>query len=340
MRIGRSFIVFSAFLLLFCILTGGVFASGNKEPTKGSGQAKRFTMVTVVKLVHPWFDDTARGIKQAGEELGVNAYMVGPAQADAAQQIAMIEDEIAKGVDAICVVPNDPVAIEPVLKKAQDKGILTITHESSDQKNVSYDVEGFDNAQYGAHIMDLLVKYMGSQGQYVNFLGNLTAVTLNQWVDAETARQKEKYPNLKRVTDPIVSNENTQTTHDKMLEVIKTYPDLKGAIGSSSAEIPGIGLAIEEKGLQGKIAAVGPGIPSMNRELIKSGAVKAITVKRPKDMGYVQVWLMTFLLKGGKVVDGLEIPNLGKIHLKGKTIYPDAPTFTDITKENIDEFQF
>ena len=78
----------------------------------------------------------------------------------------------------------------------------------------------------------------------------------------------------------------------------------------------------------------------MNKELIKSGAVKAITVKRPKDMGYVQVWLMTYLLRGGKVKDGLEIPNLGKIHLKGNTIYPDAATFTDVTAENIDQFNF
>ena len=162
-------------IVVLCIFgASAVLAEGNQEKGKASAQGKKFTMVTVVKLVHPWFDDTARGIKQAGEELGVNAYMVGPAQADAAQQIAMIEDEIAKGVDAICVVPNDPIAIEPVLKKAQDKGIITITHESAGQKNVDYDVEGFDNAQYGAHIMDLLVKYMGDHGTYVNFLGNLT----------------------------------------------------------------------------------------------------------------------------------------------------------------------
>ena len=67
----------------------------------------------------------------------------------------------------------------------------------------------------------------------------LPAPTLNEWVNAEFARQQQKYPNLKRVTDPIVTNENTQTTHDKMLEVIKTYPDINGAIGSSSAESPG-----------------------------------------------------------------------------------------------------
>ncbi|MCL5985307.1 MAG: substrate-binding domain-containing protein [Actinobacteria bacterium] len=299
-----------------------------------------FEMVVIVKLEHPWFDDTEKGIKEAAEELGVNAYMIGPAEADAAQQIAMIEDSIAKGVDAISVVPNDPKAIAPALKKAQDAGIVTITHESVNQENVLYDVEGFDNAAYGAHIMDLLAGFMGKEGEYATFCGNLTAVTLNQWADAYIARQKEAYPDMKLVTDRIVSDENTQVAHDKTLELIKTYPNLKGILGTSSAEAPGIGLAVEEKGLQDKISVVGPSIPSLTRDLLKTGAIDAISVRRPKGMGYVQVQLMYYLLTGKEIVDGMDFPGLGKIYLDGKNIYPVTPEFTDITAENVDEFDF
>ena len=77
----------------------------------------------IVKLEHPWFDDMVKGIEEAARELNVNAYMLAPAEADAAQQVALVESCIAKGVDAISVVPNDPAAIEPVLKKAQNADV-------------------------------------------------------------------------------------------------------------------------------------------------------------------------------------------------------------------------
>ena len=63
---------------------------------------------------------------------------------------------IASGVDALCVIPNDIDALESVLKKAQDAGIVVVTHEASTQKNTEYDLEAFDNAQFGATIMDSL----------------------------------------------------------------------------------------------------------------------------------------------------------------------------------------
>jgi simple sugar transport system substrate-binding protein len=38
-----------------------------------------------------------------------------------AAQVKIVEDLVAKGVDAIAVVPNDAKALEPVFKKARKK---------------------------------------------------------------------------------------------------------------------------------------------------------------------------------------------------------------------------
>jgi len=109
-----------------------------------------YEIVMVVKLEGvAWFDNMRLGIKQFAKDTGVNAYQIGADTADPATQVALIEDLIAKGVDAILVVPNDPVALEPVFKKANAAGILTFTHEASNQKQVSFDIEAFDNDAYG-----------------------------------------------------------------------------------------------------------------------------------------------------------------------------------------------
>ena len=69
-----------------------------------------------------WFDDMRTGVEEFGKDYGVKAYQIAPEGGDPAKQVQMVEDLIAKGVDAILVVPNDPTSMEPVLKKAKEAG--------------------------------------------------------------------------------------------------------------------------------------------------------------------------------------------------------------------------
>src|SRR3546814_3161317 len=96
----------------------------------------------------------AEGVAEYAEATGDDATQVGPASADAALQVQLIEDLIARKDDAITVVPNSPEALEPVLKKALDQDIVVVGHEASSLRNVTYDVEAFDNAAYGENLME------------------------------------------------------------------------------------------------------------------------------------------------------------------------------------------
>src|SRR5207253_1993780 len=108
----------------------------------GAVAQKKVQIATVVKIGGiPWFNAMEAGIKKAGTELGVDAWMIGPTQADAALQVRAVEDLIARHVDVIAVVPNDAKALEPVFKRAQEAGIKVITHESPDQKYNDWDME-------------------------------------------------------------------------------------------------------------------------------------------------------------------------------------------------------
>jgi hypothetical protein len=70
--------------------------------------ANKPTIGVVVKIGGiPWFNAMEAGIKKAAGETGADAWMVGPTQADAAQQVKAVEDLIARKVDVIAVVPND-----------------------------------------------------------------------------------------------------------------------------------------------------------------------------------------------------------------------------------------
>jgi len=332
----RRFLLMVLFLCL--LLPIAAFAGGEAEGAAG----KTFDVVLIGKLEHPMFDNTFIGMQKAAKELGgLNVSMVNPAEADAAQQVAVVEDMIAKGVDAVLVVPNDPGALEQVFKKANDAGIKTFTHESILSKNISFDIEAFDNATFGRHHMDNLAKHMNEEGGYICFVGNLTAVTHNQWVDAEIAWQKEKNPKLYPLRDRLVSDEKTEVAYAKTLEAIKTYGDkLKGIIGSSASDPPGAGLAVAEKGLQDKIAVVGTSLGSMSGQGLEDGSIKVVSLWNPQSVGYAAAFIIKQVLEGKPVTNGMDVPALGKITINGKVIYGGKEGIQDFTKENYKSFSF
>jgi simple sugar transport system substrate-binding protein len=156
-----------------------------------------YTMISIPKLRATWFDRMEVGLIEAGKEYGINVSQQAPASADEAQQVRMMEDAINQGNNAILVVPNDANSIVPAFARAQNKGIVTITHESPQQQNADFDVEMIDNVAFGEKAMELMVKDMGTEsGKYAVFVGSLTVPAHNIWADAAIVLAEKKYPGL------------------------------------------------------------------------------------------------------------------------------------------------
>jgi simple sugar transport system substrate-binding protein len=321
------------------VALGAALIGGNVIATNAQGA--KHTIVTVVKLSGiAWFNRMEEGVKQYAKETGNNATQVGPATADAALQVQMIEDLIARGVNAVTVVPNSPEALEPVLQKALSRNIVVVGHEASSLKNVTYDVEAFNNAAYGEHLMEAMAKGMGGKGEYAVFVGHLTAKTHNEWVDAAISLQKSKYPDMKLVTSKIESNENQQTAYQKTKELLRTYPNLKGIQGSAGEDVVGAALAVEEAGLTGKVTIVGTSLVSVSGPYLESGEISMISFWDPAKAGIVMNKVAAMALEGKKVEDGMDlgVEGYNKVKLDGKVIYGQA--WVDVTKDNMKDYNF
>ena len=224
-------------------------------------QSKPVTIATIVKITGiNWFNRMEVGVKEFGEKnAGVTTYQVGPGKADSAQQLRMIEDAIAKKPTAIAVVPLDPAALEPVLKKALDRGIKVVTHEADNQKNTLVDVEAFDDSAYGARLNDRLASCMGQAGKWTSFVGSLGSQSHVRWADGGAANAAAKYTKMELVDAKNESSDDATKAYEKTKEILRKRPDIKGFQGSSSLDVLGIGRAVEEAGLQGKICVFGTG---------------------------------------------------------------------------------
>ena len=313
-----------------------------EEPAAEAPAAEEdLTFVTVVKIAGiNWFNRMEEGVLAWGAETGVNATLVGPAEADAAQQIPIIEDLIAQGVDALCIVPMDPTQLDPVLKKAMDAGITVITHEASSQQSMDFDIEAFDNFAFGAGLMDRLAAEMGEEGEYAVFVGSLGSETHNQWVDGGIARQQEAYPNLTMVGDKNESFDDAEIAYQKAKEILAAYPNIKGFQGSASTDVAGIGRAVEEAGLQDEVAVVGTSLPSIAGDLLYSGAIDAIGFWDPAVAGAACNQIALNMKRGEEVGVGVDLGIDGYNALigEGNVLYGNAAVYVDDT--NADQYPF
>ena len=284
------------------------------------------TMVTVVKIAGiPWFNALEVGIKKGGKDFGIDASMIGPANVDPAQQVKLLEDLIAKKVNCIGLVPLDVKVCEPVLKRAQAAGIKVITHEGPEQEGRDWNVELIDSVRFGEVQMQRLAKDMGEEGEYVVYVGTLTTPLHNKWADAAIAYQKANYPKMKLVADRFPGADEIDTAYKTSLDVIKAYPNLKGILGFGSNGPIGAGNAVKEKRLGKKIAVVGTVLPSQAKDLIADGIIREGFLWNPTDAGYAMVAVAKLVLDGKEIMDGIDIPGLGKasVDVAGKLIKVD-----------------
>ena len=307
-----------------------VSAGGKKDDAKG----QKLVIANLPKSVGgAWFNRMKEGIDQFAKDTGHDAYQTGADRGDAALQVREVENLIEQRVDVIAVIPVSPEALEPVLQRAKQAGIVVIAHEAQGIINADYDVEAFDGAAYGAHLMDKMAEKMGQSGDYIISVGSLTAASHMSWANGALARQKAAYPNMRCINEAafVESNYDQKASQEKAAELMKTYPNLKGMFVTSATDLPGYALAVEEANQQGKIFLIGNGVPNVNKAYLESGALAHLGCWDPADAGYVMAKVGEIVKNGGRISDGqnLGVKGYEKITLTGNVIIGAA--WKDIT---------
>ena len=327
-------------MIIVLMVVPMVFAAGQAEKKTG------YEIVVVPKdASNPWFVRMKVGVDEDAKETGLNVYQKGTAQIDATLQAQLIQDLIAQGVDALCVVPVDLESLEPVLSQARKAGIVVITHEGAGLENVDYDIEAFSNAGYGAFIMDNLAEAMNFEGVYTTMVASLTNGSHNEWADAGVARQKEAYPKMQLLAAEkrVESFDNGDVAYNGAKELFKKYPKLKGVMGTSSYDAPGVARAIEELGLIGKAFTSGTGMPLDNAALLESGVVQSLTLWDPALAGKAMIALAVKVLDGEKIEGVVDLGVDGYTNMKfkkGSKTVLEGEGWIVINAKNVYDFGF
>lgn len=328
-----------AILLTLALVLTLVGCGEKKEEVKVDDEP--YEVAVVVKVLGiPFFNVFEEGAKKAGADLGINVTVTGPTEADAAQQVKIIEDLINTGVDAIVVVPNDATALEAVLERAQEAGILVIANESPDQLGADYDVEMIDNQKFAEEIAEDFAQRMGGEGGYSLFVGGLSVPLHNTWADYVNAYLAANYPDMVEVCDRIPCGEDSAEARAKTLELLATYDNIKGICGFGSQGPLGAAEACREKGCVDDFVVTGNIVPSEGATYLTDGSIDQGYLWNPADSGYACVYTANYVLGGGDVADAnYQVPGIGAPSISATgTLSYHKPLV--ITKDNANSLGF
>lgn len=300
--------------------------------------AEDYTIAVVPKMTSiAWFQRMEVGVNEYKEATGIDAFYTGPSEGDGALQAAVIEDLISQDVDAICVVPFSTEALEPVLKKAREAGIVVITHEAAGMTNIDYDIEAFNNEEYGRHFMKRIGEVTGGKGEYLLEVGALTSASHNQWVDASKAYQEANFPDMKQYGDKIETKDDMSVSYEKIKEALTANPSIAAIQGSAMADVAGAAQAVEELGLAGKVKIIGTSLVSVSGKYVKEGTIDMISFWDPALAGQAMIALAQKVLNKEDVATGLNLGITGYENLTLTDKVFEGQAWIDVTKDNVDD---
>jgi ABC-type sugar transport system substrate-binding protein len=302
----------------------------------------KYRVVIIPKLVGiTYYDAVKTGIDAAARELpDVSVTWTGPTQDQVEKQIEMIERLIPTKPDLIAVAANDPVAIVPVLAKAQQAGIHVMSWDGdSNQREFFVNLVDFD--AFGAQLVEAMSREVGPKGDIAVVTTSFTAPNQTSWIGAMKRTIYAKYPGL-RIVDIRPAGESTEEAYRIAQDYLKSLPGLRGIVALGAPNYPGVARAVRDAGLAGKVAVVGNSTPNLMREFLKDGTVKTVLLWNAPDHGYLTVYSARQLLAGGlKTGQPFQAGKLGSFTPRKDAISMQvALPVMVFTKDNVDQFKF
>src|SRR5512136_830429 len=209
------------------------------------------------------------------------------------EEINIVESAIDRGVKAIVLAPSDTKALQPAVKKAKDAGIPVIIIDSKLDGDPSQYVSflATDNKAAGEACAKAMIEALKAKGITE---GKIQVMSYVAGVGSEIGRVGGFNDYIKAnskftLLETQYSNADMPTALNQTTNVLAANPDLVGIFGANEPTAIGMGKAIQNLKLGGKIVAIGFDGNSVLAGFIKDGTLQAIAVQSSFNMGYMGV---------------------------------------------------
>lgn len=269
-----------AFTLTAC---GGEDKAGDQGAGSGTGDSKAHIALIFKALNAEYWKTMESGAKAAAKDLGIDVTVLGPtAESEIAQQITMIEEQLAANVSAIVVAPTDESAVVGALSPYVGKlPILAVdTDFALEGKTAFIGTGNVTAAKLGGAFA---AEKIGTGGKAILIGG--------QQGEGTSAQRLEGFKQgLEEGGCTVLETQFGKNTADGAMAVVEDmltkYPgEINAILAMNDDMIQGAQQAIKNAGVDG-ITLVGFNGDTSAVELISEGKIDATVAQLPYDMGY------------------------------------------------------
>ncbi len=286
-----------------------------------SAAAKKRNLAFVTNNASDFWKIARAGTADAASQLpNVNVDFRIPSAGTAAEQTAILNDLLAKGIDGVAISPIDPGNETALLNKIAAETLL-ITHDSDapQSKRVAY--IGTDNVAAGHAAGKLIKEALPNGGKIMAFVGSKDAQNAKerfQGIQDELKGSKIEIIDLRTDdTDRVRAKSNVADTLVK-------YPDVAGLVGLWSYNGPAILNAVKAANKVGAVKIICFDEEDETLAGVADGSIYGTVVQQPYEFGKQSILLMNKYLDGDKSALS-----------SGRVIVPTL----SIKKDNVADFQ-
>ncbi|OOF71510.1 substrate-binding domain-containing protein [Rodentibacter caecimuris] len=238
-------------------------------------------------LSNEYFISMQQGAEETAKKMNVDLTIQVAEKEDSTEQlVGLVENMIAKKVDAIIVTPNDSIAFIPAFQKAERAGIpiidldVRLDAEAAKKANLKFNYVGVDNFLGGYLAAKNLVQAIGGKGKLA-MLEGIPGVDNGEQRKAGALKAFKESPEIEIVASQS-ANWETEQALNVTSNILTAHPDISGIFAANDNMAIGAVTAVENAGLAGKVLVTGyDGIP-LAIEYVKQGKMQNTIDQLPK----------------------------------------------------------
>ncbi len=276
------------------LLAPGPGERAEERPSEPPAVPKPRVALVMKTRANPFFVAMESGARRAEAEHGVELVVRTHGDETAVQeQIAIVEKLIDEDIDAIVLVPGNSSELVPVVKRAQDAGVVIVNIDNrldpdaaAAWKLAPIPFVGVDNTRGAKAVAEHLVSQLKRPAKVAIISGDPAAYSS---LERERGAREvfASHDDIELVAHE-AGNWNIKLAHEVAGRFIAQHPDLAGIFCANDVMALGAVRQLEERG-RGDILVAGYDNLDSARDAIKRGAMLATVDQNAGEQGYLGV---------------------------------------------------